>query len=245
MNNHTEFILSPITGILKDVVSASTGIGSGIETYPLCDYIMQSVFLKMTGFQEQKMKCICWELATNDYEYRYEFTKTPLGECSNYKDKQTIYKDLIKQIKKQNAGFSVSTDINKSNILTNTTSEITDRFLDTNLSVWAQKSYNEYGNIWSEILYTYFANDDFNLFTGVSTGISLKKIYEEHLYKHRNRIAHNTQSYQQNLPTLKTLVNEEYKYDNYFVYFSILVLIDNIFIELYKKYLAALEDKTN
>ena len=67
MNNHTEFILSPITGILKDVVSASTGIGSGIETYPLCDYIMQSVFLKMTGFQEQKMKCICWELATNDY----------------------------------------------------------------------------------------------------------------------------------------------------------------------------------
>ncbi len=245
MNNHKDFILSPITDILTDVVSANAGIGSGIETFPLCDYVMQSVFLKMTGFQEQKMKCICWEMATNDYEYRYEFTKNALGECSNYKDKQSIYKDLIKQIKKQNIGFNVSTDINKVAILANTTSEITDKFSDTNLSVWTQKSFNEYRSIWSEILYTYFANDDFNLFTGISSSSSLKKIYEDHLYKQRNRIAHNTQSYQQNLPTLKTLVTEDYKYENYFVFFSVLVLIDSVFIELYKKYLTALDDRTN
>lgn len=244
MNNHKDFILSPIADILTDVVSANAGIGSGIETFPLCDYVIQSVFLKMTGFQEQKMKCICWEMATNDYEYRYEFTKNPLGECSNYKDKQTIYKELIKQIKKQNSNFNITTDINKVNILANTTSAITDKFLNTNLSVWTQKSFNEYGNIWSETLYTYFANDDFNLFTGISGSGSLKKIYEDYLYKQRNRIAHNTQSYQQNLPTLKTLINEDYKYENYFVFFSLLVLIDSIFIELYKKYLTALEDRT-
>ena len=69
-------------------IPANAGIGNGIETYPLGDYIMQSVFLKMTGFQEQKMKCICWELASNDYEYRYyRFTQNKLGECSNYKEK--------------------------------------------------------------------------------------------------------------------------------------------------------------
>ncbi|TNE74930.1 hypothetical protein EP331_00480, partial [bacterium] len=60
--------------------------------------------------------------------------------------------------------------------------------------------------------------------------------------KHRNRVAHNTHSYQQNLPTLKTLVNENYIYENYFLWFAILVLIDNIFIELYKKYLTVIED---
>ncbi len=59
----------------------------------------------------------------------------------------------------------------------------------------------------------------------------------ESLYKQRNRVAHNTLSYQQNLPTLKTLLNENYQYDNYFIYFSILVLIDNIFISLYEHYL--------
>ena len=241
MNNNKDFILSHITDILKDVVTASAGIGSGIETYPLCDYIMQSVFLKMTGSQEQKMKCICWELATNDYEYRYEFTKTPLGECSNYKDKSTIYKSLINQIKKHNSDFNVSSDMNKITILSTTISEVNGIFSNTNLSIWKQKSFNEYLIIGGEIQDRHFANDNNNLFTEMYNGISLKKIYIEHLYKHRNRCAHNTQSYQQNLPTLKTLVNEDYKYYNYFVWFSILVLIDKIFEDLYNKYLEVLE----
>lgn len=243
MNNHAEFILTPITNILNDVVTASAGIGNGIETFPLCDYVMQSVFIKMTGFQEQKMKCICWEMATNDYEYRYNFTKNPLGECSNYKDKQTIYKDLIKQIKKYDSNYNIANNLNSLAILTNTTTEITNRFHNSNLSIWVQKSFNEYGTIWDSVLHTYFANDENNLFTGVNNGIALKTIYEEHLYKHRNRIAHNTLSYQQNLPTLKTLLDTNYKYENYFIYFSILVLIDNIFLELYKKYLNMHQDK--
>ena len=106
MKNHKDFILSPITNILYDVASASAGVGSGIETYPLCDYIMQSAFLKMTGFQEQKMKCICWELASNDYEYRYkEIYSKILGECSHYDDKNKIYKDLIALIKNHSSDF--------------------------------------------------------------------------------------------------------------------------------------------
>lgn len=243
MSNHTEFILSPITDILRDVVNSSAGIGDGIETFPLCDYVMQSVFLKMTGSQEQKMKCVCWELATNDYEYRYEFTKDPLGECSAYKDKQVIYKDLIKQIKKRSPDFTIATGFDRTGVLTNTTAAVKKGFLDTNLSIWAQNSFNEFGTIWEQIRDNDFANDDNNLFTGVSNRPSLKMIYEDHLYRHRNRIAHNTLSYQQNLPTLKTLVNENYKYENYFVHFSLLVLIDNIFIELFKKYLTLLEDQ--
>jgi len=242
MHNHNQFILSPITNILKDVVSASAGIGGGIETFPMCDYVMQSVFLKMTGSQEQKMKCICWEMATNDLEYRYHFTKMPLGECSTFKDKQIIYKDLIKQIKIHNSSFNISTEINRMVMLDTTASELIERFLNTNLSIWAQKSFNEFSTIWSGISISYFANDDNTLFANGNNEDSLKRIYEEHLYKRRNRIAHNTQSYQQNLPTLKTLVAEKIKYENYFVYFAILILIDKIFIELYKKYLVLLED---
>ncbi len=70
----------------------------------------------------------------------------------------------------------------------------------------------------------------------------LKEMYENHLYQHRNRVAHNTQSYQQNLPTLKTLESESYRYDNYFIYFAILILIDNIFIDIYSRYLETLEE---
>ena len=243
MNNHNIFILSPITDILRNAVTATAGIGSGIETYPLCDYVMQSVFLKMTGFQEQKMKCICWELATNDYEYRYErYTTKTLGECSNYNEKNLIYQDIVRQIEKLIVNFDISSGISRTQILKDTTTEIKNIFSDTNLSIWTQKKFNEFDNIWSGVLSTYFANDKNNLFTAVSDGVSLMKIYKEHLYKHRNRCAHNTQSYQQNLPTLKTLAGEDYKYENYFVWFAILVLIDKIFIELYEKYLNALEE---
>jgi hypothetical protein len=241
MNNHNEFILSPITDVLTDVVSASAGIGNGIETFPLCDYVMQSVFLKMTGFQEQKMKCVCWELASRDYEYRYEFTKSPLGECSSYSEKQGIYKGLVEQIKKLQSKFDVAKDIDRDDILSTTVSEVKSIFNGTNLSVWAQNSFTEYGKILNEIEKKHFATDGNSLFTEMKTGSSLKTIYKDHLYRHRNRVAHNTQSYQQNLPTLNTLVREDYKYENYFIWFAVLILIDKLFIELYKKYLNAFE----
>jgi hypothetical protein len=204
---------------------------------------MQSVFLKMTGFQEQKMKCICWELATNDYEYRYKrFSQKPLGECSCYDEKKTIYKDLVEQIEKQIPNFNVSTDIEKQSILTSTISEITNIFSNTNLSIWVQNDFNEFvnNNIIKEEDFIKRINNQSNetkLFEN-----TLKDKYDS-LYNHRNRCAHNTHSYQQKLPTLKTLANENYQYENYFVRFAILILIDKIFIELYKKYLEVMDDK--
>lgn len=241
-NIHTNFILSPITDILKDVVSASAGIGNGIETFPLCDYVMQSVFLKMTGFQEQKMKCVCWELATVDYEYRYEFTKIPLGECSSFKEKQSIYKGLIEQIKKRSSNYQILTDSQKNLILAKINSEILNVFDSTNLTIWSQKRFNEYKSIWSGIEKKHFASDGNSLFAEINNGVSLKEIYTEHLYKQRNRVAHNTQSYQQNLPTLKTLIKDNYKFENYFIWFSTLALIDEVFIKLYQDYLNTFDE---
>lgn len=238
MNNHIEFIIKPITSVLKEVVNASSGVGTGIETYPLYDYITQSVFLKMTGFQEQKMKCICWELATFDYDYRYIFLKKPLGECSTYEEKQIIYKTVVNQLEKYGVAFR-NLEIDRVNILTNTISDITDTFANTNLSIWAQKDYINFHTIIKEIKVNHFANEKNSLFSSEN----LYRMYENHLYKQRNRIAHNTLSYQQNLPTLKNLIHEEFKYDNYFLYFAILILIDKIFIELYNKYLNVIEDK--
>lgn len=244
MQNHTDFILKPITDILKDVVLASAGIGNGIETFPLCDYVMQSVFLKMTGFQEQKMKCICWELATNDYEHRYNrFSKSKLGECSCYSEKNTVYKDLIDCIQRHHSAFVFS--INKQSKLKVICLYIRKIFINTNLSIWAQNGYNTF----EEILTTNIGNSlDKNtvLFDNVdkddlNSCNHIRKIYN-HLYRHRNRCAHNIQSYQQNLPTLKTLVGENYRYENYFVRFAILILIDKMFIELYKKYMKTLDD---
>ena len=241
MRKQTDFILSPITDILKDAVSASAGIGNGIETFPLCDYIMQSVFLKMTGFQEQKMKCICWEMATVDYDYRRALLANDdkLGECSSYEDKNKIYKRLVAQIKNHDPKF----DIDTKKILEETVQYIEKIFRNTNLSIWAQSSFIKFVNTKNLIKLEHVAHKDKNGKTNLFENVLQDKY--KILYNHRNRIAHNTPSYQQNLPTLKTLMGEDYKYENYFIYFSILVLIDNIFVELYKKYLTEIKDSTS
>ncbi|MCZ8023869.1 MAG: hypothetical protein O9282_14855 [Flavobacterium sp.] len=245
LNVHKDFIQTSITGILRDVIAASKGIGSGIETFPLCDYIMQSVFMKMTGFQEQKMKCIIWELANIDFEYRRILLSNDdkLGECSSYSDKNKIYKRLVEQINKYDPKFDIKT-IDKTSILTETVDYIKTEFENTNLSIWAQGSFNDFLSSIETVLKQEYFIEQFekgktNLFANV-----LREKYEV-LYKHRNRIAHNTPSYQQNLPTLKSLTNPNYRYENYFIYFSILILIDNVFIELYKKYLTIIESNTN
>jgi len=239
--NHSHFILSPIVKILQDVTSGSFGIGQGIETYPLCDYIMQSAYLKMTGAQEQKMKCICWELATNNYEYRYKrFTQKRLGECSSYDEKKTVFQDLINEIEKYTSKEFDFDSIEKQKILSRIELVINDIFNDSTLLIWAQKSFNDYKEIWKEVVPNYFATDKNTLFSTLSNKYSLRQMYD-HLKRRRDRVAHNTLSYQQNLPTLRTLEKDDFKYENYFIYFSILILIDEIMIKLYKKYLKTFE----
>lgn len=236
---HSDFIFSPISNILKEVASASAGIGSGIETFPLCDYIMQSIFIKMTGFQEQKLKCICWDAASIDFEYRYQFTKAPLGECSSYADKNSIYKDLIKLAKKN--GLSVNEAFpDRERLIKSATDEILNAFQDTNLSIWAQESFFDFIRIRSTIKRNHIASEG-----DIFSESSLKSWYVDHLYRHRNRVAHNTSSYQQNLPTLKTLMDEKYKYENYFLFFFMLTLIDKIFIEVHGKFLHAINERAD
>ena len=60
--------------------------------------------------------------------------------------------------------------------------------------------------------------------------------YKDSVYKHRNACAHNTVSYQKNLPMLNTLRINDYKLRNYFFRFTLLILIDEVFIRTYQYY---------
>lgn len=237
MNPHKKFILTPVSSILEEAISAMKLMGNGIETYPFSEYALQSIFIQMTGSQEQKMKCISWELATNDFEFRRDFLKNFNGEFSQYSDKNKVYTELYSQI-----DDALSNDIKKHILLS---SKLQDLLLGSNLQSWSDRQYKEYIKLWSKVTKANFATEKTNLLgkNNNANSICLQTIYIENLYKNRNRIAHNTVSYQHNLPTLETLKNENYQYENYFLWFSILILIDNIFIELYKKYLERLEQR--
>lgn len=247
---HSNFISEPLEIVLRNGINACSSISGGIETFPMAEYYMQSLFLRMTGAQEQKMKCICWELATNDYSYRYEYMRNKnYGECSSYEEKNKICNDIIRCIRNREPEFSPyrilddnSVGINKlaemkwQHEFQNKLNDILSLFEDSYLTMCYPREYR----CFKDELIRKFQSKDFCIINknGISLlGGGMVAFYKDIVYAHRNRCAHNTVSYQRNLPSFMTLSDNEYKYHNYFYRYALLVLIDVVIMKVYDYYM--------
>lgn len=241
--DHAKFILSPVSDILTDAVAATQAISGGLESYPVHDYVLQSAYLRTTGFIEQKLKCICWEMATHDYDYRYQRYngKWNLGECSDYRSKNEIYKDLLAEIADMTSEKDLEDwldDTLRKRILDGVKTKLLDILEDAHIRSAIDDSRQFFlaktGAISAANLMRY-ENNKTELFVNSTI---LRTIFEK-AYRFRNRAAHNLKSYQQNLPSLKLLADKDNLYDNYYFRFYIMFLIDAVFICLFSKYLEA------
>ena len=244
MSKHEKFILTPVTSVIEETKSATACIGSGMETYPFWDYIIQATFTKMTGFMEQKMKCIDWELATNGFEYRRTFIEqvNKRGTYSTYEAKNAVYNALINEIVRY-SGTEKKALITQLRETTHINpKQIVQQYIESsNIIYYNQRSFNEFKRC-DKAFENQFLIDPTKESKSVKLfESSLKEHYDNGLYRQRNRIAHNTLSYQQNLPEFSSLQSEKDLARNYFFWFAILVLIDEIFMELYKLYSQYLE----
>lgn len=246
MSIHSNFIYTPISDILEDAANATQCIEQSIDVYPLCDYIMQSIFMKMTGAQEQKMKCICWELATVDFEIRYDlYNNWNLGECSALSAKNKIFVILLKAISKIKDDFNPNSAIDKNSILQATKDTLIKFHRNSNINSFSSREYQEFIKIFDTIedkcIYQILDKNQL-LFSKCDNCSNHKTCTKQkmldnmysHMYAHRNRCAHNLMSYQQNLPSLKSLSSADYIYENYYIRFALLIIIDLIITELYR-----------
>ncbi len=248
-NNHIQFILKPAITIAKEAIWSLNATKGGIETYPISGYLLHSLFLRLTGAQEQKLKCICWELACRDYEYRYKrYERDPYSECSDYKDKCMVYNDLMDEIKKFDDAFS-TTDALKDDILSEWRISIQQLFDNSLLARNFQRDYNESKFLTAQVQKDWIM-DKTQLFVkkdniptidrSATCGLALCEIFTKYVYAERNRCAHNTRSYQYNIPLLKEMMASDIKLQNYFLYISIILLLDNIYVKLFSIYLEKL-----
>lgn len=246
MSIHSNFIYTPLSDILEDAANATQCIGQSIDVFPLCDYIMQSIFMKMTGAQEQKMKCICWELATVDFEIRYDlYNNWNLGECSALSAKNKIFVILLKAISKIKDDFNPNSAIDKNSILQATKDTLIKFHRNSNINSFSSREYQEFIKIFDTIedkcIYQILDKNQL-LFSKCDNCSNHKTCTKQkmldnmysHMYAHRNRCAHNLMSYQQNLPSLKSLSSADYIYENYYIRFALLIIIDLIITELYR-----------
>ena len=234
MAKHNNFIFSSIEHVLEEGINALSSISDGIETYPLNEYIMKSIFLKMTGFQEQKFKCIAWEMATEDYEFRRIFLNDFAKEgFSTYNSKQKLYKALMERLE----GSEISEEVRKT-IIDESKKCIINLMDDSKVKYWNEYKYNDFkNNIDNKVDYNKIARKLENKIKPVHNLLEndIQSIYEK-LYRNRNRLAHNIVSYQQNLPVFEELKTEEFDCNNYFVWFYLLIIIDKIMVKLYKEF---------
>lgn len=251
--SHIPFILKPASDLVKEAVWSLNATSGGIETYPLCGYLLHSLFLKLTGAQEQKLKCICWEMASRDFDYRYErMERRRYGECSDYADKCLVYNDLLDGIRLFDEGFQVS-DAIKDSILNDWRTICQQLFEGSLMANHFKKSYEAFKSIIAGIdrswimsetqLLTNHANltASGKAYANSNTcGQALKEIFVKYVYTERNRCAHNTRSYQHNLPSLKGMTADDYKLQNYFLFVSIILLLDTIYVKLFQVYLEKL-----
>lgn len=237
LENNT-FILSSILEILREGVVVSSNIVNGIENYALSEYLLQSVFLKMTGYQEQKLKCICWDIASIDLDFRYKLlNKLKLSECSSKDDKNTVYTalyDLLISYGIFSNDDEISAFLDAKTIAEKTKETIIKYFENTLFE------YN------MEQDFTIFKNDNFliDAYSNLkgkksifpvdnSQNYNILRFYENGLYRERNRCAHNLRSYQQNLPRLIDIRNKGNA--NYYYYFHLLSIMDEIYKKMYEK----------
>lgn len=251
---HQEFITSSVTDVFREASAALSSIDDGMMMLKASDYILQTAFMKMTGFLEQKMKCICWEIASQSYEYRHGvFFKERICGFSSYREKKAVLNDLIRELRRCNEGFEIDKPKKQEMIL---------RMEDDMDSFYKvpciPKIYARQCAITKELIKNIKPDDILpgankgditktELFGGQVKGngqgiitkngrVDLQYAYEEIVYKHRNRCAHNTICYQRNNPLIDVVSSADFPFHNYLVRFAILDLIDVIFIAVYNNW---------
>ena len=218
---HKEFILTHLTDLIEQTLRPMDLYKGQVCNYIMKEYVLQTLFMKLTGCMEQKAKCILWDIATHDFEYRREFLREnpKQGEYSKYDSKNFVYGALVEY-------GGMNDDTRKKELLTQLVDFKKKILEESILKVWLPR---ELRNLKIKELFA----------TKRWAGSSLlesplnDEIYEK-LYKYRNRCAHNVLSYQGNVMNPQKI--KEVGDASYATWFTLLVLMDMIYMELYKMF---------
>lgn len=223
-----KFILTPIETIMEEAVGACAVLGGGIETYPISEYVFQSVFLKMTGSQEQKLRCVMWYVSSFDYETRYKYLDKykDMHQFSALGDKNKVYGLFREFVKRHDRSNVEIIDAVKVQMIRDTATSIARILGKSELREWNLKQYQEFKRWASGVTQGEVAN------RGELLAGALKDMHED-MVRNRNKYAHNSLSYQQNLPSMKSLVKGE-ESGNFYEWFFVLMLIDKVIMDRFK-----------
>lgn len=233
---HTDFIISDIFDVVDDAIMSTSSIGQNIAHYSLCEYLFQSVFLRLTGYQEQKLKCILWEIASDDLDFRYKYLSgsVKINECSQLSDKNIVYNILKKTLEDKNHPFLFPDEIEINRQISEIKDNLISKFETSVFRKWLPREYSRFIEFSNNIRYK---RDGYFTLKSIFGGDNYLNEAFDKLYRHRNRCAHNLLSYQSNVPKLLDFTKDADGSDNYFTRILLLCMIDNVFTRMFKFYI--------
>lgn len=233
---HTDFIISDIFDVVDDAIMSTSSLGQNISHYSLCEYLFQSVFLRLTGYQEQKLKCILWEIASDDLDFRYKYLSgsVKVNECSQLSDKNIVYNILKKALEDKNHPFLFPDEIEINRQISEIKDNLISKFETSVFRKWLPREYSRFIEFSSNIRYK---RDGYFTLKSIFGGDNYLNEAFDKLYRHRNRCAHNLLSYQSNVPKLLDFTKDVDGSDNYFTRILLLCMIDNVFTRMFKFYI--------
>lgn len=233
---HTDFIISDIFDVVDDAIMSTSSIGQNIAHYSLCEYLFQSVFLRLTGYQEQKLKCILWEIASDDLDFRYKYLSgsVKVNECSQLSDKNIVYNILKKTLEDKNHPFLFPDEIEINRQISEIKDNLISKLETSVFRKWLPREYSRFIEFSSNIRYK---RDGYFTLKSIFGGDNYLNEAFDKLYRHRNRCAHNLLSYQSNVPKLLDFTKDVDGSDNYFTRILLLCMIDNVFTRMFKFYI--------
>lgn len=233
---HTDFIISDIFDVVDDAIMSTSSVGQNIAHYSLCEYLFQSIFLRLTGYQEQKLKCILWEIASDDLDFRYKYLSgsVKVNECSQLSDKNMVYNILKKTLEDKNHPFLFPDEIEINRQISEIKDNLISKFETSAFRKWLPREYSRFIEFSSNIRYK---RDGYFTLKSIFGGDNYLNEAFDKLYRHRNRCAHNLLSYQSNVPKLLDFTKDVDGSDNYFTRILLLCMIDNVFTRMFKFYI--------
>lgn len=233
---HTVFIISDIFDVVDDAIMSTSSIGQNIAHYSLCEYLFQSVFLRLTGYQEQKLKCILWEIASDDLDFRYKYLSgsVKVNECSQLSDNNIVYNILKRTLEDKNHPFLFPDEIEINRQISEIKDNLISKFETSVFRKWLPREYSRFIEFSSNIRYK---RDGYFTLKSIFGGDNYLNEAFDKLYRHRNRCAHNLLSYQSNVPKLLDFTKDVDGSDNYFTRILLLCMIDNVFTRMFKFYI--------
>lgn len=236
--NNVNFILTPIDKLIDDAITSTAGLHNKLYAYPVVEYIMHSLFLKISGMLEQKMYSIIFEMSSNHIDLRYKALNGYYKGVSSLNDKNKILKELIEQITLY-ANYDMVNKLEYIDISywQDSINKINEKFY---LSLFMDCNIRQFKECHDILTSLDITKKTLHKDTKLKNNLFI--IYEKYLCPTRNRLAHNEYVQYNNIPTIKDIARDSYKYNNYFLFFTIFHYIDIVFMNSFKQYIECIDN---